>query len=104
MEVGTSITLGELLPGLAALIGIGISWGSLSNKIDGERERNNEVTKRIEQKIETLEDDQLKLLKDFHDMRTKIDTIYERVLSMKICRPDCIYRREWERNREAEAE
>lgn len=91
MALETSITIGELLPTVAALVGIGVSWGSLSSKIDAERERNSEVIKRVEQKIESLEDDQTSLMKELHDMRTKIEQIHDRVMGFKRC-PDCIFR------------
>ncbi len=99
MDVGPTFTIGEIVPTLAALIGVGISWGSLSSKIDNEKERHNEVIKRVEQKIEVLERDQVGIIKDFQDIRSKIDAIHERIVSLKICRPDCFFRSEYERNR-----
>lgn len=95
MELG-SISIAEAIPTLAALVGIGISWGSLASKIVNERDRHDEIVKRIELKIECLEEDQMSMLKDFHSMATKIDTIHERLLTLKICRPDCFFRTEWE--------
>lgn len=45
----------------------------------------------MEQKIENLEDDQTSLMKELHDMRTKIEQIHDRIMGFKRC-PDCIFR------------
>lgn len=117
----TTISLVELIPSVLALVGIGISWGSLTSKIENERGRTDEVIKRIEDKISSLSekreeidrriDDRIKtmnerqladrasLLEEIKKIEVKIDMICEKVASINVCRGiDCVYRLEYERN------
>ena len=117
----TTLTISEVLPSIIALIGIGVSWGSLASKIDNERGRTDEVIKRIEDRIASSAEkreevfrrmekriksiderhilDRASIIDEVKKIETKIDIIYEKVANMNVCRGiDCIYRLEYERN------
>ena len=121
MDISAPITLAEMLPALAALVGVGVSWGSLSSKIENERGRVDEVVKRIEDRISSSaekreeifrrmeekitvinqrhESDRATILEEVKKIETKIDVIYDKVANINVCRGiDCIYRLEYERN------
>jgi len=116
-----TLSLTEVLPSIIALIGIGISWGSLASKIENERGRTDEVVKRIEdriassaekreeifrrmeERIKTIDDrhllDRASILEEVKKIEIKIDMICDKVASINVCRGiDCIYRLEYERN------
>ena len=121
MDISAPITLAEMLPALAALVGVGVSWGSLSSKIENERGRVDEVVKRIEDRISSSaekreeifrrmeekitvinqrhESDRATILEEVKKIETKIDVIYDKVANINVCRGiDCIYILEYERN------
>lgn len=116
-----TLSISEILPSIVALIGIGISWGSLASKIDNERGRTDEVIKRIEdriassaekreeifrrleERIKTIDDrhlqDRATILEEVKKIEIKIDMICDKVATINVCRGiDCIYRLEYERN------
>lgn len=116
-----TLTISEILPSIIALVGIGVSWGSLASKIDNERGRTDEVIKRIEDRISSSAEkreevfrrmeeriksiderhmlDRASLIDEVKKIETKIDIIYDKVANMNVCRGiDCIYRLEYERN------
>ncbi len=116
-----TLTLSEILPSVIALIGIGVSWGSLASKIDNERGRTDEVVKRIEdriassaekreevfrrmeERIKAIDDrhitDRANIIDEVKKIESKIDIIYDKVANINVCRGiDCIYWLEYERN------
>ena len=116
-----TLTISEVLPSIIALIGIGVSWGSLASKIDNERGRTDEVIKRIEDRIASSAEkreeifrrmeekiaainqrhdaDRATILEEVKKIESKIDIIYDKVANINVCRGiDCIYRLEYERN------
>ena len=120
MDISTPITLAEMLPALAALVGVGISWGSLSSKIENERGRVDEIVKQIEDRISSsaekreeifrrMEDkitainqrhdtDRATILEEVKKIESKIDVIYDKVANINVCRgSDCVYRLEYDR-------
>ena len=116
-----TLTISEILPSIIALIGIGVSWGSLASKIDNERGRTDEVIKRIEDRIASSAEkreevfkrmeERIKSIDERHTseratiidevkkIEAKIDVIYEKIANLNICRGiDCTYRLDYERN------